>query len=340
MEHRLQHYLALIAPGTDLRQGLERIVQGRTGALLVLDDGPAVLELCSGGFAIDAPFTPAAVRELSKLDGGIVLTAGVDRIVRAGVHFVPRGDIDTPETGTRHRSADRVARQAGVPVVTVSASMSTISLFLDGQRHLVEPPQVVAARTNQALTALISYRQRSDRLTRLLNTLEVQDRVTVADVATLVQHLELARRLEAEISESLTVLGVEGRLLGLQLAELVAGANDITAVLARDYDLTAGSPVSALDSSTLADVAAVARTIGFGSAPLEQQLHPKGLRQLAALPRVSESTAQAVLDQIGGLQDLFVASLSELSQVPGVGPRTARTIRDGLLRLAESAIID
>lgn len=339
---RLRHYQALIAPGTALRDGLERIVHGRTGALIVLGNTPEVQQTISGGFAIDAPFTPAALRELCKLDGGLVLADDLSRIVRAGVHFVPRGDLATDETGTRHRSADRVARQTGVPVVAVSASMSTISLFMDGTRHPVESTQLVLARTNQALTAMFSHRQQATLLGRALNALEVQDQVSVADVVRFAQRLEFGRRLELEVDDALVVLGAEGRLLGTQLAELTVGRDEIGDLLGRDYAAQGPGLVGLadLDDAALLDLTRVAQAFGFGSLHLDDRVSAHGYRQVRALPRISEDEAERLLSHFGTLQDLLGASSAELAEVDGITLARARTLRDGLMRMTESALND
>ncbi len=342
-EARLRKYQALLAPGTALRDGLERIVHGRTGALIVLSNSRTVQQVCSGGFAIDVEFTPQGLRELSKLDGGIVVSADLDRIVRAGVHFVPDGHLPTLETGTRHRSADRVAQQTGAPVVTVSASMSTIALFMDGGRHLVEPPDALLARASQGLAALSSYRSRLGEQSRDLSTLEVHDMVTVRDVALVAQRIEMMRRLENELSSYVTQLGIEGRLLKMQLMEQTQGLDDLADHLGEDYrpdDAPFGwGGLHGLPDDALFDVLDVAREFGFRDAPhLDLKVAPRGVRQLSMIPRLPASVIARVSAQFGSLQALLGATVADLSEVDGVGDQRARLIREGLLRLAESAL--
>src|SRR5216117_472444 len=120
--------LAAVAPGTPLREGLDRILQAKMGALIVIGDGPDVLNICSGGFLLDAEFTPQRLSELGKMDGAIILASDGTRVARANVHLVPDPDIPTTETGTRHRTAERVARQIAVPVITVSEEMTMVSV--------------------------------------------------------------------------------------------------------------------------------------------------------------------------------------------------------------------
>lgn len=222
---QFRQYRSLLAPGTPLREGLERIVNGRTGALVVLGDNAIVQQISTGGFVINTDFTPTALRELSKMDGGIVLSSGLDRILRAGVHFVPSGSIETIETGTRHRTADRIAQQAHVPVATVSASMSTIALFLEGMRFPIEPSHQIMGRADQALATLSRYRDRLTDDTRYLTGLEIADLVTLRDLVRVCQRVEMARRLAKELEGYVESLGIDGRLLQLQLFELTAGVD-------------------------------------------------------------------------------------------------------------------
>src|SRR5881398_3316473 len=123
--------LAGVAPGRPLREGLDRILQARMGALLVVGDGPEVLSVCSGGFLLDAEFTPQRLSELAKMDGAIILASDTSRVARANVHLVPDPNIPTSETGTRHRTAERVARSLDVPVISVSEDMSIIAVYCD-----------------------------------------------------------------------------------------------------------------------------------------------------------------------------------------------------------------
>jgi diadenylate cyclase len=334
-------HLAALAPGTPLREGLERIVRGRTGALVVLGHGREVQALCTGGFVLDVAFTPTALRELAKMDGAIVLDAHGFRIVRAGVQLMPDPSIDTIETGTRHRTADRVARQTGVPVVSVSASMSTIALYVDGHRRLVEHSEQILSRANQALQTLERYRDRLTRLTSRLSALEVQDQVSLRDFAAVSQLIEMVRRLRAELAGYVTELGTDGRLLTLQLHELSAGVDELRELLEKDYrpDGEEGSGLGLLGSlgtDQLLDLGIVARTVGF-SQPLDARITTRGYRQVAQLNRLPPALGARLIEHFGSLQAVFAASAADLQQVEGVGESRARIIRDGLVRLAESA---
>ncbi len=336
--------LARLAPGTPLRDGFERIVRGRTGALVVLGDNRGVRQLSTGGFALAVPYTPTALRELAKMDGAIIVSEDLGQIVAAGVQLMPDAELSTEETGTRHRTADRVSRQARVPVVSVSASMSTIAVYLDQQRRLVENSEQILSRANQALQTLERYRARLGEVTRRLSTLEIEDQVTIRDLAVVAQRLEMIRRLDLELAGYVVELGTDGRLLNLQLHELSAGTDELRELLDLDYrpahqDQPFGvGGLAALSTTELLDALNVSRALGFGHHEhLDTRIVARGHRQLAQINRLPTTYGSRLIEHFGNLQAVLAASSSELQGVDGVGVSRARIIREGLTRLAESA---
>src|SRR6476660_7351743 len=231
--------LRLVAPGTPLREGIDRILQAKMGALIVVGDGPAVLNICSGGFLLDAEFTPQRLSELAKMDGAIILASDGTRVARANVHLFFFPDTPTNETGTRHRTAERVARQISVPVITVSEEMTMVSVHYQGMKQTLEPLPRVLARADQALQILGRYKSRLDGVTGALSALEVEDLVTVCDVVTVLQRAEMVRRIAEEIEGYVVELGQDGRLVELQLEELTGGVEDNRRLVARDYYIEA-----------------------------------------------------------------------------------------------------
>ena len=341
---RLRQYQRRLAPGTPLRAGLDRILHGRTGALVVLGNNPKVQQVSTGGFRLDVEFTPQALRELAKLDGAIILSNDLSRIIAAGVHLVPAGDLPTAETGTRHRSADRTAQASGVPVVTVSASMSTISLFMDGDRHVVETSGQMISRANQTLATLSRFVDRLGSILHQFNALEVGEQVTIRDLVLVAQRFEMTRRLSAETQFHIDTLGVEGRLIALQHAELVGEFTGLDEQLGTDYahNLTDPSlftlePLHNFSADELLSSQLVAERIGFGESPyLETPIHTRGARLLISVGRLSEGMTTKLINRFS-LQELFSVSVSELQQLEGIGSARARLIRDALLRITEAA---
>ena len=232
---RLRATLASIAPGTSLRDGLERILRGRTGALIVLGHDKVVDTISTGGFTLDVPFSATGLRELAKMDGAIILDADIGRIHRANVHLMPDHTIPSEETGTRHRTADRVAKQTGYPVISVSQSMQIIAAYVGETRYVLEDSGSILSRANQALATLERYKLRLDEVSSTLSALEIEDLVTVRDVAVVAQRLEMVTRIAREIEDYVLELGTDGRLLSLQLEELITGVDAERELVVRDY---------------------------------------------------------------------------------------------------------
>jgi diadenylate cyclase len=346
--------LAALAPGTALRDGLERILRGSTGALIVLGYDQQVADLCSGGFELNVEFSATRLRELAKMDGAIVLDAEAATIVRAAVQLVPDPGIPTNEAGTRHRTAERASRQTGYPVVSVSKSMRIISLFIDGVRFVLEDSTAILSQANQALATLERYKRRLDEVSWALSALEIEDNATVRDVTAVAQRLEMVRRIAGEIEGYMVELGTDGRLLALHLDELVAGTAQQRELLAQDYVAAAPDGRAAAAAAVLArlesmpldellDTAAVAAVLGFGGDQrpcLDERVSPHGYRLLALLPRIPRSTVDRLIEHFGGLQKLLAASVEDLHGVRDVGTSHARSVREGLSRLAESSILE
>ena len=341
--------LRLVAPGSQLREGVERILQAHMGALIVVGAGPEVLSVCSGGFLLDAEFTPQRLSELAKMDGAIILTSDCCRIVRANVHLVPDPNIPTSETGTRHRTAERVARQIDVPVLTLSEDRSEVAIHVRGLKRAIEPTPRVLARADQALQILERYKTRLDAVSGSLSALEVEDLVTVRDVATVLQRAEMVRRIAEEIEGYVIELGADGRLVMLQLEEMVGGVEDDRRLVAKDYSVTAPdweltdamARLATLGDETLLDLHEVASVLHLPSdASLETAVQPRGFRLLHKIPRLPEVVSDHVVERFASLQKIMRASETDLVQVEGVGDARARAIKDGLARLAESSILE
>jgi len=348
----LRGVLATVAPGTWLRDGLERILRGNTGALIVMGWDRSVEALCTGGFPLDDVESSATrLRELCKMDGAVVLSTGGERIMRAATHLMPDPAIPTEESGTRHRTAQRVARQTGYPVISVSQSMRIISLYLGDRRYVLESSGELLARANQAINTLERYKARLDEVSNALSALEIEDLVTVRDVAVVAQRLEMVRRIADEITGQVVELGTDGRLLALQLEELMAGVDSGRDLIAKDYTPSGRrgrSPaliraeLSELSATDLLDLTLVARSLGLPNTPeaLDSAASPRGHRLLARVPRMPSTVLDRVVEHFGGLQKLLAASVEDLLIVDGVGESRARAVREAISRLAETSIID
>ena len=348
----LRSVLAQVAPGTALRDGLERILRGSTGALIVLGQDKTINAISSGGFDVNINFSATRLRELAKMDGAVICDREATQIISAAVQLLPDPRIPTDEQGTRHRTADRVSRQSNLPVISVSKSMNIIALYLDGRRYVLEDSATILSKANQALATLERYRARLDEVAGSLSTLEIEDLVTARDVSTAVQRHEMVRRISNEIAAYVIELGTDGRLLALQLEELVSGTAADLGFVSRDYMPVGGRKVnkseailqgiSELDATALLDVSNIAEIIGLPSdtESLDNTVHPRGFRLLAKVPRLPEQIFDNLITHFGSLQHLLSASAEELRDVEGVGETRARAIRENLSRVAEASLLE
>ena len=348
----LRSVLAQVAPGTALRDGLERILRGSTGALIVLGQDKTINAISSGGFDVNINFSATRLRELAKMDGAVICDREATQIISAAVQLLPDPRIPTDEQGTRHRTADRVSRQSNLPVISVSKSMNIIALYLDGRRYVLEDSATILSKANQALSTLERYRARLDEVAGSLSTLEIEDLVTARDVSTAVQRHEMVRRISNEIAAYVIELGTDGRLLALQLEELVSGTAADLGFVIRDYMPVGGRKVnkseailqgiSELDATALLDVSNIAEIIGLPSdtESLDNTVHPRGFRLLAKVPRLPEQIFDNLITHFGSLQHLLSASAEELRDVEGVGETRARAIRENLSRVAEASLLE
>lgn len=343
--------LAQVAPGTALRDGLERILRGSTGALIVLGQDKVVNQISSGGFDVNIDFTATRLRELAKMDGAVLCDREATRIYSAAVQLLPDPTIPTDEQGTRHRTADRVSRQTHLPVISVSKSMNIIALYLDGRRYVLEDAASILSKANQALATLERYKLRLDEVEGNLSALEIEDAVSIRDVAVVVQRHEMVRRISTEISSYVVSLGTEGRLVSLQLEELVAGTDEELRLVIRDYMPSSRraklpevylTALAELDAASILDLGAVAGALGLPSdlESAELPISPRGYRLLAKVPRLPETIIENLTSHFQGLQRLLAASVEELRDVEGVGETRARAIRESLSRLAEASLAE
>lgn len=348
-DDRLLAVLQKVAPGTGLREGIDRIIKAGKGAIIVLGSDENVERLVSGGFRMAACFSAQNLSEIAKMDGAIILDENCERIVYANVHLVPDPAIPTAETGTRHRTAERVARQTGIPVISVSESMRIVTLYLDSTKRVLEEISSILFRANQALSTLERYRSRFDEVSSGLAALEIEDIVTLRDVVTVLQRAEMARRIAEEIEMAIAELGADGRLLHLQLDELMLGVESERQLIVRDYMADGQRQYTAvladfdsMEAEQLLELGRLARVLGYlpGDGWIDRPVSPRGYRLLSRIPRLPDAVIRKLVAHFSSLTGLMQASISELDQVEGIGGARARSIKEGLARLAESSILE
>src|SRR5436189_356438 len=342
--------LARIAPGTELRQAIDDIIRSREGALIVVGDPEALSFLYSGGIRLDQPFTPQLLYELAKMDGAIVIDQRITKLAYANVQLMPDPTIASNETGTRHRTAERVAQQTGALVVSISQQRSTISVYTGPARYQLDSVADLLAKTNQALATLETYRQRLEQVLTRLTALEFQNAVVLDDVLVVLQRAEMTSRMAQRLSRDCVELGSEGRMISLQLEELVGDVPGERDAIVRDYAvLGAGdeatdalAELAALSYQELLEFGRLADVLGYdrGINPLDQTVVARGYRTLIHIPRLPEPLVRRVVSNLGSLEAVVRASQRELESVEGVGTVRAREIREGLRRLQEHNLVD
>jgi diadenylate cyclase len=349
-EPRLVRALEMVAPGTALREGLDNILHARTGALLAIGDTDELSFLYSGGIKLDIDYTPAMLYQVAKMDGAIILSANSTKICWANVQLMPDPTIMSLETGTRHRTAERVSKQTGALVVAVSQRRDVVSLYLDGAKYILEDIPVVLAKANQALATLEKYRSRLEQVSTRLTALEFEGGVTLHDVLTVLQRAELVTRMAVEIERYIVELGTEGRLIEMQLEETMVGVAADKAALIHDYlaDYSEESFALVLDSlarlphQDVLDFGRLSELLGYDRKlnTLDHPASPRGYRILGRIPRLPKLVIQAIVREFSGLDEILAATDAELEAVEGVGDMRAKDIREGLRRLQEINLVD
>jgi len=339
IQARYQQILRLIAPGMPLREGLAYILQSRSGALLVLSGAKKVEQLTEGGFAIDRPFSPTFLYELAKMDGAIILDEQATRILRANAFLAPSRSVLSEETGTRHRAAERMARQTGVGVIAVSEQRAALTLYVGEVKHVMDNIATLLNKASQALQTLEKYLEAVERACQELSLREFQDMVTIYDVCRTVQRTEMARRIVGDLEPYMLELGSEGRLIELQLRELIA-SRDFGEMLIRDYYKvqpgftvnTAVRHIRNLDSQELISLNNICAALGYGPnlRNVETYLTPRGFRILSEIQRIPPQTIEHIVKHFGNLQSILRASREELVSVESVGEVMAERVRVGL----------
>jgi diadenylate cyclase len=341
--------ISRVAPGTDLRQGIDDIIRSRAGALIVVGDPEKLAFLYSGGLRLDQPLTPQFLYELAKMDGAIILDSALTRIAYANVQLMPDPTIASAETGTRHRTAERVAKQTDALVLSISQQRETVTLFLGERRYQLDSIADLLAKTNQALHTLETYRQRLEQVKTRLTALEFQNAVMLDDVLVALQRAEMTMRMAEEIERDCIELGSEGRVIEMQLGELIAGVPKELSLLIADYHASADAgdhkaaeaELHRVPYQALLVFEQLAELLGYPEVdPVDYALTPRGYRVLSQIPRVPDAVVRQVVADLSGLDAIVRASQRDLEAVSGVGEVRAREIKEGLRRLQEHNLVD
>jgi len=335
--------LALVAPGTELRDAIDNIIWARNGALIVVAN-PRKLErmgIISGGIKIGCEFTPMRLYELAKMDGALIVSPDISYIHYANVQLTPDPALPSEETGLRHLAGHRTAQQTGDLVVVVSERRRIVTLYKGSYGpHVLEDLGVVLSKADSALATLEKFTRRLREEARVLTLHEYEGAVTLREVVAAVATFEYTVRIAEEIENYIRELGQEGRLVDMQLEQAFHNVPEQYDALIRDYaaeDLDykeIRARLHELSNEELSDPVVIAQILGYGSVgPLEEFfLKPRGYRQLVRVPRLPGRVAEKLIEEFGTLKELLEATEDDLDDVEGVGQARARAIQRNLKR--------
>ena len=352
-DENITEVLKKIAPGTQIRDGLENILRAKTGALLLITDSQDIIkEVVDGGFNINEEYTSAKLYELAKMDGAIVLSGDLKKILFANAQLIPSHDIPTVETGTRHRTAERTAKQTGELVISISQRRNIITVFKGNSRYVLEDTESVLNKANQALQTLEKYKKVFDSKLNILNEYEFNDIVTLDNVLTVIQRAEMVKRIVEEIKSSIYQLGEDGRLVNMQLQELIWGLQKEEELIVKDYliidpkeNITVEDIIEELSNLSyeeLRNLSNIAKIIKYEFVDRYEEvaIYPKGYRILYKIPRMPSSIVENLVKSFKSFQHILAADINDLDDVEGIGEVRARTIKQSLQRMQEQFVFE
>ncbi len=345
----LTEILKTIAPGTVLRDGLENILKAKTGALIIVGDSKEVMEIVDGGFKINEDCTPARLYELAKMDGAIVLSSDMKKILLANAQIMPSHSIPTSETGTRHRTAERTARQTGSLVISISQRRNIITVFKGELRYTIEESSKIITKANKALQILEKYKKVFDNNLSILNEYEFNDIVTLDNVINCIQRAEKVMRVVEEVKKSIYELGTDGRLIQMQLDEQINGLEEEELLIIKDYIAKKSSrakPERALknirEQANSINESVIAKELGYDNFENYEEIavYPKGYRILGKVPKVPNNIIDNLVTYFKSFQHILLAEIEELDKVEGIGEVRALNIKQTLKRMQEQFVFD
>jgi diadenylate cyclase len=342
--------LKVLAPGTPLREGLDNVINARTGGLIVIDDGDKVLKLVEGGFYINMDYSPSCLYELAKMDGAIIISSDLKKILYANTQLIPDPSINTQETGTRHRTADRAAKQTGAIVISISQRRNVITVYKGCTKYVLKDTSIILTKANQAVQTLEKYKSILDQTMNNLTSLEFDDLATLYDVSAALQRMEMVLRVVREVEKYICELGNEGRLISMQLSELVSNVEEEGVNLIKDYHISADGRdhdesrqnISGMTDEELLVLLSICKALGYPGDinVLDEFISPRGYRVLSKIPRLPISIIDNLVKTLGNFRSILQSSTDELDSVEGIGEVRARAVKDGLRRIKEQLLFE
>lgn len=345
---RFVRAMKTLAVGAPLREGLENILRAKMGALILVGSSPQSLAVVDGGFPVQCEYSPSSLYELAKMDGAIVLSGDLKQILFANAQLIPDPNIFTSETGTRHRTAERVARQTGAMVIAISQRRNIIALYLGALHYTLRDVSTILNSSNQAVQTLERYVKVLHKELNTLSALEFENLVTLGDVANVIIRAEHVARISREIEHYIIELGTEGHLIQMQMAEIMLNVDNVQ-LLIKDYSANSSVkkfdlvreqiyalPVESLEPYT------ICRLLGYGTTPnvIDFPVVPRGYRLLLQVRRLPLAVMDKLVERFQTLPKLINATIEELDAVEGIGEIRSKLIKDGLKRARAQVLLD
>ena len=348
IKDEITEVLKTISPGTPIREGLENILKAKTGALIVVGDDKEVMDIADGGFSLNVDYTPARLYELAKMDGAIILSSDMKKILFANTQLIPSSGIPTIETGTRHRTAERTAKQTGGLVISISQRRNIITIYKENERYVLEDTSKVITKANQALQTVEKYMKVFEDKLSLLNEYEFNDIVTLENVIACIQRAEMVNSVSEEVQKAIDELGEDGRLLKMQLEESVGDLQTEELLMVKDYIATGKrrtpekvlEEIQLLSREDLMKSPNIAKLLGYEAFDNydEVGVYTKGYRVLSKIPRMPSTIVENLVKSFKSFQHILLADIPKLDSVDGIGEVRARTIKQALRRMQEQFI--
>ncbi len=344
----MSQMIQMVAPGTAFRSGLENVLRAKTGGLIVVGYSPEFMNIVDGGFKIDCDFSPNYLYELAKMDGAIILSEDTRKILYANTQLIPDSSIPSKETGIRHRTAERFARQTSKLVVSISQRRHVITLYQGNIRYSLKDMGVILTKANQAIQTLERYKSVLDQTLTNLTAYEFEGLVTLQDILNALSRIDMILRIKLELNRYINELGNEGRLINMQLEELLGNTETEARLLLKDYvkefsedklkEIYLG--VKRFSAEEFFDSQSILRLLGYSQNEIDHHVSPRGYRLLNKIARLPSIIISNIINKFNHLPNLMLATIEELDEVDGIGEVRARAIKEGLKRVQDQVFID
>ena len=344
----LEYVFSILAPGTPLRSAIDRVQEASLGAIVVLGDPSDLSGIIRGGFKLNTPYTPQKLYELSKMDGGIILSEDIKTIYGANIQLQPNSNIKTDESGTRHQSAHRVAKQTGNLVITVSERRNKITIYKGEFRYTLHDIGDLLVKSSQAMTALEKYAVAISKNLINLTVSEFDNMVTLYDIVEIIRMYGLLFRMSDELIEYISELGAEGRLVKIQYQEIMLNQDEEFTDLIRDYKKNdekvekVMENLRMLNKEELLEDENIVEILGYNlkNISLDEIINSRGYRILGTINKVTKKDIEMLVAEFTEIQSILMATAEEMTQVKGISKLKAEHINKALIRLRNRVMLD